>query len=119
MGDVLVAPLVNGQPNLADCSPTNNTVFARTYDLNIGGWGILSRIGATDVEADAYMAIQLEYEKPDGGAQYHYNVWIQGEKADEASQKLGKNLQCRGSSYSETFSQVSAMINAYLSNCGS
>ena len=43
---------------LADCSPTNNTVFARTYDLNIGGWG---------------------------------------------------------SSYSETFSQVSAMINALRS----
>lgn len=294
MGDILVAPLVNGQPNLADCSPTNNTVFARTYDLNIGGWGslgikansakpftiedckkvyavpkvvdimhsfqkgldalhekhnmvklnceyydldemgivwfmpddssrkrflyngfycgvmkteggemyvlfrnlleesydfdikvepttnavlrcihstlgkcqsaykdyqklfksikdlcgnanasttgeemddghsifddgiyegrylgldwsILSRIEATDIEVDAYMAIQLEYEKPNGGAPYHYNVWIQGEKADEASQKLGKNLQCRGSNYSETFSQVSAMINALRS----
>lgn len=53
-------------------------------------WSILSRMGATDVEADAYMAIQLEYEKPDGEALYHYNVWIQGEKADEASQKSSK-----------------------------
>ena len=41
IGDILVAPLINGQPNLADCSPTNNTVFARTYDLAIGGWGRL------------------------------------------------------------------------------
>ena len=40
-GDVLVAPLVNGQPNLADCSPINSTVFARTYDLTVGGWGNL------------------------------------------------------------------------------
>lgn len=37
-GDILVAPLINGQPNLTDCSPTNNAVFAQTYDLAVGNW---------------------------------------------------------------------------------
>lgn len=54
MGDILVAPVVNGQPNLADCSPTNNTVFARTYDLNVGGWGSLG------IKADASKPFTIE-----------------------------------------------------------
>ena len=54
MGDILVAPVVNGQPNLTDCSPTNNTVFARTYDLNVGGWGSLG------IKADASKPFTIE-----------------------------------------------------------
>ena len=38
-GDILVAPkLPNGQPDYANISPTNNAVFALTYNLNVGGW---------------------------------------------------------------------------------
>lgn len=54
MGDILVAPTVNGQPNMSDCSPTNNTVFARTYDLNVGGWGSLG------VKADSSKPFTIE-----------------------------------------------------------
>lgn len=54
MGDILVAPMINGQPNLADCSPTNNTVFTRTYDLNVGGWGSLG------IKADSSKPFTLE-----------------------------------------------------------
>lgn len=54
MGDILVAPMVNGNINLADCSPTNNTVFARTYDLSVGGWGSLG------IKANASRSFTLE-----------------------------------------------------------
>lgn len=54
MGDVLVVPTINGNINLADCSPTNNTVFARTYDLSVGGWG---RLG---IKADSSAPFTLE-----------------------------------------------------------
>lgn len=38
-GDILVAPLLpNGQPDYSNISPTNNEVFALTYDQNVGGW---------------------------------------------------------------------------------
>lgn len=54
MGDILVVPMANGGINLADCSPTNNTVFARTYDLSVGGWGNLG------IKADASRSFTLE-----------------------------------------------------------
>lgn len=39
-GDILVAPMLpNGQPDYAHISPTNNEVFALTYDQNVGSWG--------------------------------------------------------------------------------
>lgn len=38
-GDILVAPLLeNGQPDYSHISPTNNEVFAMTYDQEVGGW---------------------------------------------------------------------------------
>lgn len=37
-GDILVVPVVNGQFDYANASPTNNHVFALTYNLGVGGW---------------------------------------------------------------------------------
>lgn len=37
-GDILVCPCMQGAINYADASPTNNEVFALTYNLKVGGW---------------------------------------------------------------------------------
>lgn len=46
------------------------------------------------------------------GAVSSINVWIQGEAADNVSEKLGKNLQCRAVTLSDIKKQVDAMMGA-------
>lgn len=49
VGDVLVAPMFpNGQPDYTGISPTNNEVFALTYDQGIGGWSKTGYITSPD-----------------------------------------------------------------------
>lgn len=60
-GDILVVPkAANGQLDYANASPTNNAVFANTYNLNVGGW---SQSGYVTGDAKALADVLTEVEK--------------------------------------------------------
>lgn len=56
-GDILVAPKTPNGPDYSSISPTNNEVFALTYNQNIGGWNKTGMI--TPVEK--IVPLTLEY----------------------------------------------------------
>ena len=59
-GDILVVPKsANGQLDYANASPTNNAVFANTYNLSVGGWS-QSRYVTGDAKALADVLTDAE-----------------------------------------------------------
>ena len=61
-GDILVAPMLpNGQPDLSKCSPTNNEVFALTYDQNVGGWSNSGLINLAKIKPLTLQEVKSKY----------------------------------------------------------
>ena len=59
-GDILVAPkLPDGSPDYSNISPTNNEVFALTYNQSVGGWSRTGQI--TDIKN--IKPLSLDYVK--------------------------------------------------------
>ena len=59
-GDILVAPkMPDGSPDYSNISPTNNEVFALTYNQNVGGWNRTKNI----IEVGNIKPLTIEYVK--------------------------------------------------------